>query len=121
MWACRDGVVSKRKNFESVREHEAEKLEAQEMAANVKRIRSNPAIYREWPLNPEAVAWLDRFKVDALRYPILIVLGPSLTGKTEWVKSLFQRPHECPPRFRKTKAFIWVPIARYAAFAFKRI
>ena len=30
----------------------------------------------------------------ALRYPLLLVLGPSHTGKTEWAKSLFCKPLE---------------------------
>ena len=43
---------------------------------------------------PQAVAWLSHFEQDALRYPIMVVLGESHTGKTEWAKSLFQQPVE---------------------------
>ena len=41
-----------------------------------------------------AIDWLRQFDCDALRYPILIVLGPSRAGKTEWAKSLFASPLE---------------------------
>ena len=43
---------------------------------------------------PAATAWLRGFRLDALRYPLLIVLGPSGAGKTEWAKSLFRNPKE---------------------------
>lgn len=43
---------------------------------------------------PEAQAWLKLFERDALRYPILVVLGASRTGKTEWAKNLFHRALE---------------------------
>ena len=43
---------------------------------------------------PDAEEWLKLFEVDALRYPILVVLGPSRAGKTEWAKSLFKHPLE---------------------------
>ena len=33
-------------------------------------------------------------QVEALRYPLLLVLGASHTGKTEWAKSLFRNPLE---------------------------
>ena len=42
----------------------------------------------------EGEEWLKLFATDALRYPILVVLGPSRAGKTEWAKSLFKRPLE---------------------------
>ena len=31
-------------------------------------------------------------QVDMVRYPVLVVLGRSHTGKTEWAQSLFQNP-----------------------------
>ena len=54
--------------------------------------RSNPQLHHPFPPVPEAQAWLELFKEDSLRYPILVVLGPSRAGKTEWAKSLFSKP-----------------------------
>ena len=62
------------------------------MEARTKRIRSNPALFQEWPAVPEAQAWRETFKEDKLRYPLLVVLGPSRSGKTEWAQSLFRNP-----------------------------
>ena len=41
----------------------------------VKRIRSNPEIYRPFPEIPLVCEWLNLFSQDALRYHILTVLG----------------------------------------------
>ena len=41
---------------------------------------------------PAADEWLATFQLDALRYPILLVIGPSYSGKTEWANSLFKSP-----------------------------
>ena len=75
------------------------------MAAVVSRIRSNSELFRPFPDVPQAQAWLECFRNDALRYPIMIVLGESQTGKTEWIKSLFKRPLElktgCQEHFPK--------------------
>ena len=62
------------------------------MEARTKRIRSNPALFQEWPAVPEAQAWLETFKEDKLKYSLLVVLGPSRSGKTEWAQSLFRNP-----------------------------
>ena len=64
------------------------------MEARVKRIRANPHLFQPFPEVPAAAAWLERFKVDALRYPLLVALGPSGTRKTEWAKALFKKPLE---------------------------
>ena len=45
----------------------------------------------------EPDSWLLKFQEMALRYPVLIVFGPSCIGKTEWVLSLFKRPLACSP------------------------
>ena len=90
----RDWYIAKRKNLEAAMQGEQEEAELEEIAANTKRIRSNPSLYQPFPEVAAAVAWLKRFTVDALRYPLLIVLGPSGSGKTEWAKSLFARPLE---------------------------
>ena len=72
-------------------------LEAQqeaEVQAVTKRVRGNPSLFRPFPEVPLASAWLRGFQNDALRYPVLIVLGASMSGKTEWAKSLFANPLE---------------------------
>ena len=76
------------------REREAAVAEAKLMEANKRRLRSNPAVYRTFPVVPLAQDWLAAFQEDRLRYPLLVVLGASHTGKTEWAKSLFRQPLE---------------------------
>ena len=39
-------------------------------------------------------AWLKLFEMDALRYPVLLLLGASMSGKTEYANSLFRSPLE---------------------------
>ena len=60
----------------------------------IKRIKTNSSLYRPFPVVAEASQWLEHFKQDAMRYPLLIVRGESHTGKTEWVKSLFRNALE---------------------------
>ena len=65
------------------------------MQANARRFRANPALYLQpFPAVRSAQDWLAMFREDRLRYPLLVVLGRSQTGKTEWVKSLFRNPLE---------------------------
>lgn len=92
LFECRDGVVGRKRNLDVVLEHEEKVLRQQEMATRVKRIRSNTSLFQEFPEVPQATAWLQHFRKDALRYPLLIVIGRSGTGKTEWAKSLFRHP-----------------------------
>ena len=94
LFLCRDGVVSRKRNFDAVVENESGKKLRLQMAARTERIRSNPAVYQEFGDVPAASAWLQLFKVDALRYPVLLVLAPSFCGKTEWANSLFKNPLE---------------------------
>ena len=94
IYLCRDGVVSRANNLAAVREREKEVAEAQLIELNAKRLRSNPGVYRPFPVVPEAVAWLALFKHDALRYPLLVVLGASFSGKTQWANSLFSNALE---------------------------
>ena len=94
LYLCRDGVLARARNLQACREHEAKRQAEEDIAARIKRIRSNPAIYKPFPKVQAAIEWLRQFDCDALRYPILIVLGPSRAGKTEWAKSLFASPLE---------------------------
>jgi len=94
VYSCRDGVVSRKRNLDAVREREAQTASVADIETRVARIRSNPALFRPFPHVAAAAAWLARFASDALRYPLLFAVGPSGTGKTEWAKSLFRNPLE---------------------------
>ena len=94
LYLSRDGVVSRHRNLTLCREQE-QRLEAEAaVQERIKRIRGNPELFHPFPQIPSAQKWLQEFQKDALRYPILIVLGPSRKGKTEWAKSLFKQPLE---------------------------
>ena len=67
----RDGVLAKKRNLDACRERELVEAEAVEMAAVVKRIRTNATLYRPFPQNPQAMRWLECFAEDRLRYPFL--------------------------------------------------
>ena len=75
--------------MDAVRSWERETAEKKDMQSAVKRIRANPALYRQYPIVQQVLLWLKEFKEDALRYAILVVIGQSLVGKTEWAESLF--------------------------------
>ena len=92
LFACKDGVVYRKRNLDAVKEREQHTAAQAELEARVKRIRTNPQIFRSFPLVPEAQAWLQVFATDKLRYPVMVVLGKSQTGKTEWAQSLFRQP-----------------------------
>ena len=64
------------------------------MEVRINRIKGNRKLFKPFPKIPDVVSWLLLFTVDALRYPILILMGASFIGKTEFAKSLFQRPLE---------------------------
>jgi len=95
LFACRDGVVARKRNLDACREREAEKEESAEIEAQIARVKSNPdRPWQVYPQFPEVLAWLSVFWQDLPRYPFLLIVGPSQSGKTEWAKSLFKRPHE---------------------------
>ena len=94
LFASRDGVLARKRNLDAVREREVSKTAAAQIDARIKRIRGNSALHPGFPEVPAATEWLKRFETDAVRYPVLVVLGSSATGKTEWAKSLFQKPLE---------------------------
>ena len=62
--------------------------------ATVKRVHENPALHAKFPLLPEVDAWKQLFQVGAKRYPLLIIIGASYSGKTEFANSLFENPLE---------------------------
>lgn len=94
LFLSRDGVVSRKRNLEACQEHEEGAALKSAVEERSLRIRSNPQLYQPFAKVPQAEEWLKLFEVDALRYPIMVVLGPSRTGKTEWAKSLFKHPLE---------------------------
>lgn len=94
LFLTRDGVLSRQRNLQACRDHEETIALKDAVEERVVRIRSNPHLYKPFPKVPEVQAWLKLFERDALRYPILVVLGASRTGKTEWAKSLFHRALE---------------------------
>ena len=89
LYLTRDGVLARRQNPDAVREHQAAAAEEEAMQANT---RENPALYQAFAAVRAAREWLATFREDRLRYPLLVVMGRSFTGKTEWVKSLFHNP-----------------------------
>ncbi|CAE7225582.1 unnamed protein product [Symbiodinium natans] len=94
LFLTRDGVISRQRNLRACQDRVEEELARQAVENRVQRIRGNPEIYRPFPVVPGVQEWLQLFAKDALRYPILIVLGASRAGKTEYAKSLFRRPLE---------------------------
>ena len=89
MFLCREGVAPRKRNLDVVREQENAVAEAVERASVCQRVKG---LFDVFEPVPEAQQWLDLFKQERDRYPFLVVLGPSLTRKTEWAKSLFQNP-----------------------------
>ena len=89
---CRDGIPARKRNFEAyvtwAEERELEKT----VAERRERLYNNPAVFTPFQEVPEAQAWLEHFKTDRLRYPLLLVHAPSFCGKTEWALSLFKKP-----------------------------
>lgn len=94
LFDCRDGVSFRKRNLDACRDKEEEAQLQNQIRERSKRIRTNTDLFKSFPHLPEATLWLDHFKADALRYPVLVVLGPSRCGKTEWVKTLFKNPLE---------------------------
>ena len=94
IYLIREGVVVRKRNLDAVLAQEADDCEAELIAQNTKRIRENPALFTPFPEIPAAVSWLAFFNNDAMRYPMMIVVGPSHSGKTQWANSLFRNPLE---------------------------
>ena len=94
LFLCRDGTQARKRNLDFCKAWKEAQNEQAEIETVTKRIKGNPAIYQPFPEVPEVTAWLQIFLGDLLRYPLLILLGQSATGKTEFAKSLFQHPLE---------------------------
>ena len=94
IFLSRDGVSGRKRNLDLVVEWEKAKRRKEEIKERKERIQNNKDLFPGFPTVPAAEAWLKTFKKDAVRYPILIVLGKSHTGKTEWANSLFKNALE---------------------------
>jgi hypothetical protein len=94
LFKTRDGVPGRKRNLDACREHEERKAVKDAMQARINRMKGNPELFKPFPKIAEVFSWLLLFTVDALRYPILILMGASHVGKTEFAKSLFERPLE---------------------------
>ena len=92
LFLCKDGCLTRKRNLDAVKEWFQQRALQKEVAERTKRIRSSPALYQPFGRVQEAEQWLEVFKADALRYPLLLVHAPSYTGKTEWAESLFNNP-----------------------------
>ena len=90
LYLSRDGVLSRKRNLDTVQEWEERVAEKAERQAATARVRAN--LFRPFEEVPAATAWLSLFQSELDRYPILVVLARSRAGKTEWAKSLFSRP-----------------------------
>ena len=89
---CRDRVPSRMSNLEAVMRLEEEMDNIVQIEANKARIHSNSAIYKPFKRFAIVDEWKTSFSGDSLRYPMLIVHGVSRSGKTEFAKSLFDKP-----------------------------
>lgn len=94
LFLARDGVQARKRNLDACKAWSEAQAEQAEIEATVKRIRSNPSVYQPFPVVPAVSEWLKLFQTDLLRYPLLILLGASASGKTEFAKSLFRQPLE---------------------------
>ena len=92
IYECRERVEVRKRNLDAVVAREEAVESERVIVARRERLQSNTSLLRQFPAVPEAQAWLQLFQHDALRYPLLVVLSGSFTGKTWWVKSLFQKP-----------------------------
>jgi hypothetical protein len=89
LFLTRDGVISRKRNLDVVKEWEQRVDEDTDRRDATRRVKGRFAKFENVP---EAQEWLRLFEQEFDRYPILVVLGPSRSRKTEWAKSLFKCP-----------------------------
>ena len=94
LFAAREGVQTRKRNLDACKAWKEAKEQEVEMQQVIKRIRGNATLYQAFPEVPCVKDWLQKFQTDLLRYPLLLVQGPSASGKTEFAKSLFKQPLE---------------------------
>ena len=88
------GIVSGSENLEACQQHEEGIVLNLAVEERSLRMPSNPQLYQPLAKVSQAEEWLKLFEVDALRYPVMVVLGHTRTGKAEWAKSRFKHPVE---------------------------
>ena len=89
---CRQNVAVKLRQQEAVVQAENEKADRKRMGEDNGRIAKNPRLTKPYKTFEGPTRWLQMFASDARRYPIMIVLGESHIGKTDWLVSLFRNP-----------------------------
>ena len=94
LYRCRDSVPGRKRNYETVVQRDEKQSMQAAVSERVARFRANPDLCPPFPSVPAATTWLEGFHSDKVRYPILIALGTSDTGKTEWAHSLFNNALE---------------------------
>ena len=92
LFLCRDSVLSRKRNLDAVRQRDEETAEAMERKATVKHVRATT--FQAFTEVPEVATWQALFAQEVDRYPILVLLAPSRSRKTEYAKSLFKAPLE---------------------------
>ena len=92
VFLCRDGVLARKRNLDAVRQREEDAAEAAERTATAKRVRRQTFV--PFSTVPEVVVWQKAFEREVDRYPLLVLLAPSRSRKTEFAKSLFKAPLE---------------------------
>ena len=94
LYLTRDGVPGRKRNLEEVLRREEEAALQVEVATAVLRVQKNPLLHSRFRVPESVTVWKQLFTADAKRYPILIIIGPSFSGKTEFAHSLFTNPLE---------------------------
>ena len=89
---CRDNVPGLKRNLDAVVAGEAALADKREMAEVTERLAKIPHLNRPYKTLPEVEEWKATLKEDRDRFPILIVHGGSLVGKTRYAMSLFPNP-----------------------------
>jgi hypothetical protein len=92
LYQTKDGLPARLRNLEVYQEWKRKRAHEKAVEERTKRIRGNPELYQPFPRVQEAEDWLELFKVERCRYPVLLVHAPSYAGKTEFAMSLFQNP-----------------------------
>ena len=89
LFLARGGVVSRKRNLDTVRAWEERRTERVERSEAAKRVHAS---FAKFDTEPVVEAWLRTFELELDRYAFLVVLGPSRAAKTEYAKSLFKNP-----------------------------
>ena len=92
MLLCREGLQARQNNLKRVREAEQKRDNAAERKAVVARFQADPSKVVEFKTFAVIEQWRKIMLEERQRYPILIIVGESLLGKTQLAKSIFHSP-----------------------------